>query len=473
MRSRPINPSQGVGRTATALQSTASLPAARSAFQRHVPFANAELSATITGAHTLPQCNAIDRANRLEHPAHADGLDPADEAFESFVPYPHSNHATPPPEPPVDSELPISSAETPNPTLLHPHDYDGIDLGTPLSTASRDVGIGHGVNSASALPPTLHHASDSLVCLDGVGRFSASSRFPVPPSHVELVSFRSSLPIIAAEEQCGLEHIQRVQQLGETFLPIADDNWEDPVTHEADNDAGAEESYNTTANPESDASDPFQYTPPPARPLWTPAEVHPNRAVSILYLLVLYLHTQFHLAFRACAAVLVVLAIAFRAAGSPIEPPMFTTLPPVIHHLGADVSMKICPVCPNCSKVFPSTIPPNSSCDRCAHPLFQTKVKPASKQQRTEPTQVPKPHLQFPSKSIEDYLTTMLAVPGMEDEMEAWRKKTRVQGTYTDIFDGEVCRTIKGVDGSPFFHPAAGVLEPNELRIGVSLGADW
>ena len=150
---------------------------------------------------------------------------------------------------------------------------------------------------------------------------------------------------------------------------------------------------------------------------------------------------------------------------------MFTTLPPVFHHLGADVSMKICPVCPNCSKVFPSPIPPNYSCDRCAHSLFQTKVKPASKQQRTEPPQVPKPHLQFPSKSIEDYLTTMLAVPGMEDEMEAWRKKTRVQGTYTDIFDGEVCRTIKGVDGSPFFHLAAGVLEPNELRIGVSLAA--
>ena len=61
----------------------------------------------------------------------------------------------------------------------------------------------------------------------------------------------------------------------------------------------------------------------------------------------------------------------------------------------------------------------------------------------------------------------------MEDEMDTWKKKRHVRGMYTDIFDGEICRTIEGVDGSPFFHPAEGVLELGELRIGVSLGADW
>ena len=342
-----------------------------------------------------------------------------------------------------------------------------------VASAGGHLGVATSVPSiALTLHPPVHAPPHPSVSVTDGDNAILASHPSVPCFDIQMASFRSADPVIAAEEQRGLEHIRQMQQRGETFVPIADDHWEDPRPDDEEIEVGADDQGHLHDDAD-DISDPFQYKPSPARPLRTPADIHPNRAVSIIYLVVLWLHSQFHLAFRACAALLVVLSIAFRAAGSPIEPAMFTTLPSVIKELNADASMKVCPVCPACFKVFPATTPHNSSCDRCEHPLFETKDKHSSKQQHPRSQQTPKPLLQFPTKSIEDYLTTILAVPGMEDEMDAWKKKTRRRGIYKDIFDGDVCQTIPGVDGSPFFHPADDILEPDELRIGVSLGADW
>jgi len=297
-----------------------------------------------------------------------------------------------------------------------------------------------------------------------------------------LASFRSTSSVIESEECRGRQHVQQVCQSGEAFIPIADDDWEAEAAESDAEEGSATRDTNVDLhttddqhNPTTPTMDPFRYTPTPARPsvISTPTNIHNNRAVAIIYLLVLWLHTQFHLAFRACAAVLVALSLAFAAAGSPIEPPIYTTLPSVISALDAEPTMKTYPVCPQCMKVFPDSVSRDATCDRCSCRLFPPKPATSNKRPRSDAREVPKPHLQFPSKSIEDYLTTILAVPGIEDEMEAWRKKTRTPGRYTDIFDGEVCKTIPGVDGSPFFYPKDNVLEPNELRIGVSLGADW
>jgi len=76
-------------------------------------------------------------------------------------------------------------------------------------------------------------------------------------------------------------------------------------------------------------------------------------------------------------------------------------------------------------------------------------------------------------KSLEEQISDLLAVPGVEDELDAWRRKDRVPGEYTDIFDGNVCKELPGYDGKPFFLPDQKEVEDGELRVGVSLGVDW
>ena len=51
----------------------------------------------------------------------------------------------------------------------------------------------------------------------------------------------------------------------------------------------------------------------------------------------------------------------------------------------------------------------------------------------------------------------------------------RPHGIMNDIFDGRVARNVLGPDGLPFFrHDEAGKTGlSGELRIGLTLGADW
>ncbi|KAI0054356.1 hypothetical protein BV25DRAFT_1951632 [Artomyces pyxidatus] len=73
-------------------------------------------------------------------------------------------------------------------------------------------------------------------------------------------------------------------------------------------------------------------------------------------------------------------------------------------------------------------------------------------------------------------LAALLAVPGVENELDKWRHSSRTPGKYKDIFDGLICQELKGHDGLPFFANEPGSLSagPNgELRIGLTLGVDW
>lgn len=67
----------------------------------------------------------------------------------------------------------------------------------------------------------------------------------------------------------------------------------------------------------------------------------------------------------------------------------------------------------------------------------------------------------------------MELIPDVEDELDAWRLKTRIPGEYEDQFDGRICQELPGHDGLPFFHPELAAMPENELRIGLTLGVDW
>ncbi|KAH9924357.1 hypothetical protein B0H21DRAFT_712451, partial [Amylocystis lapponica] len=73
-------------------------------------------------------------------------------------------------------------------------------------------------------------------------------------------------------------------------------------------------------------------------------------------------------------------------------------------------------------------------------------------------------------------LVDILAVEGMEDLMDGWRKLARKPGFYRDIFDGAIAKGLLGPDGKPFFSNDISDRDkgPNgELRIALEWGVDW
>lgn len=327
-------------------------------------------------------------------------------------------------------------------------------------------------------------------------------------------------------ERRGLEHFRNVLQSGHDLTPISrDDSDLDDDEMLGDNEALDADSCNDVGNictavaemqvclgaipiskltaktqteapdtplPNSDAittnmsselarpnstlpEDPFQYTPEKSTSasLPSPTDVHGHKVVYLIYLLVFWLHAQCHLPFRACNAVLVCFAIILRSAGVVVEPPMVATLPTVMTALHADPSFRICPVCPTCQKVYPPSVLTSATC--CLKPLFITAPTPSEQRRGQNNREKPKPCLQFPYKSLEEQLATMLANPGVEEEIERSidRVKSSVNGVYTNIFDGKVCKELPCQDGSLFFSPSENVRASGELRVGVSLGVDW
>ncbi|KJA21043.1 hypothetical protein HYPSUDRAFT_1089591 [Hypholoma sublateritium FD-334 SS-4] len=219
--------------------------------------------------------------------------------------------------------------------------------------------------------------------------------------------------------------------------------------------------------------DPYYYPPTADAPnaIPSPESVHGNPVVYYIYLLVLWLHTQCHLPFRACKAVLVTFTIILSICNVDTAG-LKTTLPGVINALNAEPSFRIYPVCRKCQKVYGSATLREATC--CLLPLFDNEPTAADQRQGRTARPKGKAHLQFPYKSLEEQLAAMLAVPGIEEHMESSREKLRQTepGKYKNIFNGRVCQTLPCKDGTRFFDPSDEVCESGELRIGLALGVD-
>lgn len=194
------------------------------------------------------------------------------------------------------------------------------------------------------------------------------------------------------------------------------------------------------------------------------SRVHTHPAIRLLYILVAWLHTHFHLPFIACRAILVIVAFIISTAATSFDTSeTYKTLPSVLNHLGVNPDFVVLPVCPECFEVYPASTPTSDVCARCDSPIFKAAVghKKAT------------PLLQFPVKSIEEQLVDILHVDGVEDLLEQWRFKERCIGKYLDNFDGEICKILKGPDSRPFFENPLPPETRDELRIGLTLGVDW
>lgn len=221
--------------------------------------------------------------------------------------------------------------------------------------------------------------------------------------------------------------------------------------------------------PDKNSPDPFHVDATPSQS-GTITRHNTSTPLFLLYLLISWLHTHFHLPFLACNAVLVIVLQILQASGCPLPLNPYRTLATVTLRLGVEPVFQVLPVCSECLEVHPPTTSTDSRCIRCELPLYKSTLR--HDRRARSGAENHRPCLQFPTKSIEAHLREILVIPGMEDTMDSWRSKLRTPGKYRDNFDGAVCKTIPGVDGRPFFENP----RPQgctELRIGLSLGVDW
>jgi len=152
---------------------------------------------------------------------------------------------------------------------------------------------------------------------------------------------------------------------------------------------------------------------------------------------------------------------------------ILTTLPSVLTKLGVEPAFRVLPVCPHCLEVYPDKPTTAPKCAVCGTDIFKTGPTQSGRA-RTEYDRTPK--LRFPVKTLASQLAEIVSLPGMEDELERWRKISRKSGRYSDFFDGAISKELKGHDGKPFFQNSILDREDGpdgELRIGLTLGADW
>lgn len=266
--------------------------------------------------------------------------------------------------------------------------------------------------------------------------------------------------------------------------PEEDDDWED-LEEESDtlSHHQSEAVENTPPAPYLPTSDPvvpplpvtdddrYQCDPPATSALPMPADVHPNGAVYLVYLMVVWLHSRFKVPFRACNVILTICAVIFSLSAIDLSPPMFATLDTVLVAMAVEPIFYILPVCPQCKFPHPASTTSGTVCLRCGGPLFDTT--PTISQQRPGDTIRAKatPLLSFPYKRLEHQLIDF--IPEIEDQLDSWRLKNRVDGVYSDQFDGRICQELPGHDGRPFFRPDLKKMPDGKLRVGITLGVDW
>lgn len=207
-------------------------------------------------------------------------------------------------------------------------------------------------------------------------------------------------------------------------------------------------------------------------------DTHHHHTIQILYLLVSWLHSQFHVPYRAIEAILYVVGVLFLSLGSALDPTVnvaatFTT---VQKHMGIEPNISILPVCPSCMEVYPADSQTPDCCQRCNAELFKSAKTRSGKDVRGDPL------LQYPFMPLSSQLQDLLQTDGLEELLDAWRQEPRTEGVYNDIFDGRVAKEVLDSEGRPFFRntrleqksgPHSKPGPEGELRIGVTLGADW
>ncbi|THV04241.1 hypothetical protein K435DRAFT_851059 [Dendrothele bispora CBS 962.96] len=217
--------------------------------------------------------------------------------------------------------------------MMDPHSIPqqpAIVLPVPtLRTNSSFLPTAGASQTHSAPPYNLggHPSTSSQALLDRCIRLntftsvtpSTQSDKAVPPSNDNVQTrfglrsvVANPIDILIAVETAGQEHLERVMAAGIDFDQIADDDWE---TQEEDEDGEeqpparchsdeievqlpADHRTLVIEDPrEENDPDPFNHEVDQIEPVYGLERAHPHLAVYLLYMLMTWLHTQFHLPF--------------------------------------------------------------------------------------------------------------------------------------------------------------------------------
>ena len=173
---------------------------------------------------------------------------------------------------------------------------------------------------------------------------------------------------------------------------------------------------------------------------------HQLWSVHVILVLVLFLHTQHHVSFKACSLLLVTLNTILTALGLISSPGdvLPVTLSTIFHCFYLEDRFTIFPVCHVCHQLFPLNISPDTCCTQCDLSLFPP-FSPGLPR--------PAPHLAAPIQVLSSLLGDFLSCEGNENALdEWWTIPESTNGKLHSIHDGNVWKTIPGPDGQPFLH---------------------
>jgi hypothetical protein len=196
---------------------------------------------------------------------------------------------------------------------------------------------------------------------------------------------------------------------------------------------------------------------------------------TVVRILMTHLHVQWHLPFQGANLMLQVLGKALTDIGQlSYDFEYDQTLRRALQYLDLEDGFCIFQMCNECRRIFTET--PNApKCPSCKSDIFVSKTV-QMKKRRSDGSRVTRllrePKLQFPFRSLLKQLELLLAMEDMERWMDAWRDTVHSNDVYSDISDGNIWKTIKAPDGSPFFDNRLWRAASDELRIALVLTYD-
>ena len=155
----------------------------------------------------------------------------------------------------------------------------------------------------------------------------------------------------------------------------------------------------------------------------------------VVYMMVSWLHLQFHLPHAMCNVVLAFLALLFRFFSPAITQP-FITLQSTMHALGIDPLVELLAVYPQCRGVYPSSGSRymQDTCTACHISLFL----PDHMRQGNH-CGVKMSIIRYLYLPLSNQIRSLLKVPGVEVLLDDWHIRPHKLGEYSDIFDGRMC----------------------------------
>ena len=148
-------------------------------------------------------------------------------------------------------------------------------------------------------------------------------------------------------------------------------------------------SYCANIDPNENAVDPFHPRSRRVPPDHTPVlQIHESSCVCILYLLVAWLHSQFHVPMRALSAILGVVRLILLATGLDAMTGVAAIYKTVQSHMGIEPSFDVLPVCAKCLEPHPANYKAKECC-KCGLPLFLPNIDAPQSKKKNHKSFVP------------------------------------------------------------------------------------